>query len=109
MLKAYVYFCGYFVDFWIFLEQLDERFNCMRKIHFEVIVNRRVRVAFDSYIVSRTVFERGVLGIEMSWIRIELKTLTKLMLLFDYFDKPPYFRLNCASPRYKILFSVAHN
>jgi hypothetical protein len=109
MLKAYVYFCGYFVDFWIFFEQLDERFNCMCKIHFEVIVDRRVRVAFDSYVVSRTVFERGVLRIEMSWIRIELKTLAKLMLLLDYFDKSPYFGLNCASPRNKILFSVAHN
>jgi hypothetical protein len=111
MLEADVDLGGDFVDFRVFLEQFDEGFDSLGEVDFAVVVDGRVRVAFDTDVVPGTVLEQRVFGVELFGVRVYLDpdSVCKLLLLADYLDKLPYFRLNCASPRDEVFDVMPHH
>ena len=88
MLEADIDLVGDFVDFWIFLEQLDERFDSLCQINFAIVVDVWVRITLNTDVISWAMLELGVLWVELFWVGIyfDSNPIGRLLLLANYLD-----------------------
>ncbi len=89
--KSNVDFIGYFLNVRVFLQKFNKILNGFHEVNLAVIVDSRVRAAFDSDIIFRAKFVSDMSRGKLFGIGVDFDSMGKLRLLLDCLNEFSYF------------------